>query len=184
MHPDLWATNVLGVKGNPASFDSVPITLPFLLGKHVIEIKSINGYGKAGVDLSFHVGLAAGCHRQVSSLIIIISQYNWHHILAISHTPKSISSPQEKFLPETGSLCWENWHVQADFPASSAQADLGPPGYPVRSLPDENCQIKLFPSIVTSALFHLQPWLPPQSAPGKYLLCTSSRKMEECKTQI
>lgn len=133
----------------------------FFLGKHVTEIKCLNGCGKAGAALSFLVGLAAEYHRQVPSLIIIISQYKCHHILEISHTPKSVRSPQEKFLTEAHSLCWENWHVQAHFPASLAQADLGPPGYPVRSLADENCQIKLFPSIVTSALFHLQPWLPP-----------------------
>lgn len=52
--------------------------------------------------------------------------------------------------------------MQAHFPGSLAQVDLGTPELPVRSPTDENSQIKLFPfNCHNGALFHLQPWLLP-----------------------
>lgn len=61
--------------------------------------------------------------------------------------------------------------MQAHFPRSLAQADLGPPGFPVRSLTDENCQIKLFPSIVKRVPYFVSSLDCPLKVPHRNICC-------------
>lgn len=115
---------------------------------------TVNEYAKDGAGLSCHEEyLCHGCVILTLLLANTSATILWH--FATSQHCLYIHPPQEKVLKMTPRLCQDNWHIQAHVHRSLAQTDLGPPGFPVRSLADESCQIKLFPSIVTRVLYFI-----------------------------